>query len=158
MLAYCACVCIIALFIIDAFLIMESFSINKFIECSECNQEFTTENYPITLMCGHNFCKRCLSSKDRTRRYTCLLDNISQEVQNQPSVDYIYLMNIAKTIPELYRPMDLSSVSTVPSERHYRWPPIFSPPERTLSRKVCVYYLRGKCRFGTRCWNLHKSN
>lgn len=121
--------------------------ISPFISCNNCQIEFTEKNYPITLMCGHNFCKYCLDSMYLKTKVVCGIDHTSQEISNEPSIDYIYLIGLAKAIPNLYNPIHAekkNSFSNKPIER-----------VSVLDQKVCHFFLAGKCRFGNRCWNKH---
>jgi hypothetical protein len=125
------------------------YRIYNYIVCDECSKEFNRSNYPVTLMCGHNYCRTCLKSKNS--KFVCNIDKIAQDANDNPSIDYINLIEAVKSISELYQP----GVSDV-EQPVWAYSGIFyDQPANTQTKKVCKYFLKGKCRFGGKCWNKH---
>ena len=89
---------------------MYKLSLNEFIICESCKSEFTRKNYPITLSCGHNYCKRCLSCKDLNQNALCSIDSITSKTTDNPNIDFINLIELARGIPELNQAMMPKSV------------------------------------------------
>jgi hypothetical protein len=116
--------------------------------CEKCKLEFDRINFPITIPCGHNLCKRCVSSVN-THGYVCEIDSMHQEIKNNPSIEYLNLLEAVKALPELYKPLKFTESSKPFIQK------TFSLKTLKNTRPVCKFYLKGCCRYGYNCWNLH---
>ena len=124
--------------------------VNNYMICDKCKKEFDRNDFPVTIPCGHNLCKDCISEL-RTIGYVCHADRIKQDIKISPSIDYLNFVEAVKTIPELYKPMKFEN--SIKNKEPFRMN--FNP--NTLKNKIiCKFYLSGICRFGDKCWNLHK--
>lgn len=119
--------------------------VNSYMMCSRCETEFNRQNYPVTLLCGHNVCFKCISSLSK-KNYVCDRDNIKQDLPESPSLDYLNFIETAKSIPGLYRP----PIQIKSSKLQVSFNP--SPSKKD---KICKFYLKGTCKFGQKCWNGH---
>ena len=67
-------------------------------ECPGCNEEFSRKKPPVTLPCGHNLCKPCLSvTRRRHGIVKCPIDNTDRKVQaSQINVDFLDFLELLK--------------------------------------------------------------
>ena len=124
--------------------------VNTYMICDKCKSEFSRENYPVTIACGHNICANCISSLKKNN-FICERDNIKQDLPTSPSIDYLNFIELIKSISELYKPIKFHDPTKIDSKLQSTFSHI------TVKKKteICTYYLRGCCRFGDNCWFLH---
>jgi hypothetical protein len=112
--------------------------------CEQCKKEFSRENYPVTLSCGHNYCKSCIK-RENHKNFVCKIDEIKQDVVDKVSIDFMNLIEYIRG----NREVSFSLVEGDIGERNGEGP-------RYEARvPVCRFYLQGNCRYGSRCWNRH---
>lgn len=116
---------------------------NSFMKCNMCESEFNRENYPVTLMCGHNLCFTCVSSLNK-KNFVCERDNIKQDLADRPSLDFLNFIEATKSITDLY----------MPASKPLKIQDTFNPAACKKER-ICKFYLNGTCKFGIKCWNKH---
>ena len=123
---------------------------NNYMICDKCKKEFDRNNYPVTILCGHNLCKECVAGI-RTKDYVCHADKIKQDIKNSPSVEYLNFIEAVKSIPELHQFMKFenSFISKRLQQSTFN-------QNMMKSAIVCRFFLHGNCRFGDKCWNLHR--
>ena len=122
--------------------------INNYIICQECKNEFSRENYPVTLLCGHNYCKKCIQAKKPEKKFKCASDDIIVDIIDNPSIEYLNFIEILTCFPELYQPYyKPQSFSTF---YYQEKKPVFQ-----AKKPICQYFLRNTCKFGNKCWNRH---
>lgn len=117
-------------------------AINAFLSCENCRLDFTRDNFAVTLPCGHNYCQEC-TRKFNKKNYKCVIDNIRQTFTVNPSIEFMNLIDNVKKFPEIFQ-------SSHPVKS-------FAPPKNLKqgSQKVCKFFLKGKCKYGAKCWNKH---
>jgi hypothetical protein len=124
--------------------------VNNYMICDKCKKEFDRVNFPVTIPCGHNLCKECVSGI-RPLDYFCHADKVKQDIDNSPSVEYLNFIEAVKTIPELYKPIKFEN-----SFNNKRIQQNTFNQNIMKNAKVCKFFLHGNCRFGDKCWNLHR--
>lgn len=123
--------------------------VNSYMICEKCKSEFSRNNQPVTIPCGHNFCFTCISTIKK-KNFVCDRDNIRQDLPESPSIDYLNLIEMVKSTSGLYKPIISVDLSKGPQIMQFAF-----NPNQVKKTKICSFYLRGICRYGQNCWNRH---
>ena len=99
---------------------MSEFSdkVASLVRCPVCLEDFSKDCPPITLLCGHNLCRDCLSRlKKRQAFLKCPIDNINKKVDAQEvNADFLQLVEGLGTTLDQPRKRQLNSEAAVQCE------------------------------------------
>lgn len=73
-------------------------TVESLVNCVCCSREYSQENPPITLPCGHNLCRECATKHHRRNKMIkCPVDNLDKKVPSlSANVDFLDFIEVLK--------------------------------------------------------------